>query len=360
MSNWNNIGSEIGRANKRKQIFKDMVSKANDSSRKNKSGLSLDDMVSAQKKELQKHKKQVALVLNNKLNDKDRSVGKDILGHVWKHMKKGGKLKSRRNKRGGMQTKRNPKTYRPTPYNTTGKSNEELIHQLKKVVEYNCGIKFHEPSQEYKEGDMRGCAENILSISHNLWINNGKQFPVEWYSAVIPLKSKGDRYSNEDNYYKLLRSIIFALKENVNKYSKEFLEYFFMQMEESSVTGIYTVDKGSGFDKFLKNNFASYNMPDDGRGTNGTISNSAINQFFLKELRGGGMGDDPVDNKKGNKNEPHNYGFPPEVDLVRGASCVGKTCGFMGSCLSGFCQGGKRKSNTHKRHRKLKKRTHKK
>jgi len=237
-------------------------------------------------------KKTIALTLNRILTEKGvPGVSKDIFDEVWEHYKKGGKKRKRKTKRkggkkrtrktkrkGGAPTKRTHKTHRQTPYDTTDKSNEQLINHLEKVIEENCGIKFDERTQEYKEGEMRGCGENLLSISHQLWINNGKQFPIEWYSTVLPLRSKGDTYNVNDNYYKLLRSVIFSLKNNVDKYSKEFLQYFFMQMEESSVTGIYRVEKGSGFDKFLKDNFKSYD---------GTISNSAINLFFLKELKGG-------------------------------------------------------------------------
>jgi len=196
--------------------------------------------------------------------------------------------------KGGIPTKKTYKNHKPTPYNTSTNSNQELIYNLEKVIENNCGIKWNKIKNDYEEGTMNKCSENLLSISYKLWNNNNKQFPVQWYSTVLPLKSKGTTYNTNDNYYKLLRSIIFNLENNVHKYSKEFLEYFFMQLEETAITGIYTVEKNSGFDKYLEKTFPSYNLPDDGRGTNKTISNSAINQFFLKELKGGS--NDFIDN----------------------------------------------------------------
>lgn len=196
--------------------------------------------------------------------------------------------------KGGIPTKKTHKKYRYTPYDTSVNYNQQLIINLEKVIEKNCGIKWNKTKNDYEEGIMNKCSENLLSISYQLWNNNNKQFPIQWYSIVLPLKSKGSNYNTTDNYYKLLRSIIFNLKNNVDKYSKEFLEYFFMQLEESAITGIYTVEKNSGFDKYLEKTFPSYSLPDDGRGTNKTVSNSAINQFFLKELKGGSK--DFIDN----------------------------------------------------------------
>ena len=161
------------------------------------------------------------------------------------------------------QTKR---TKRNTPNSPTHRSEKELLDHLDHIINKNC--------RDMNKGVKgTGCTNQLLSISYELW-KPTQQLPVEWYSIVMPLKS--EFFEKNTIHYKILRSIALNLDNYVKQYGPNFLNYFLFQLEESSITGIYTIMKG-------RNDGGDIKLDKELQGTphyDGTLSNSSITNMI--------------------------------------------------------------------------------
>jgi len=87
----------------------------------------------------------------------------------------------------------------------------------------------------------RNCTDEYLKKSWKLFTNNGEQLPNEWYVAIGTYLQTWDFTDQHSLYFNILANICQHGKEYVNMYSKRFIEYLLVGMEESAVTGMFDI-----------------------------------------------------------------------------------------------------------------------
>ena len=85
------------------------------------------------------------------------------------------------------------------------------------------------------------CTDGFISLSYQMYKQNGDALPNEWYTAVI----KHLREDDYSNYRSLYFNILVGICLNAMKYKEMYPPKFFsdvlMGMEENAVTGMYDI-----------------------------------------------------------------------------------------------------------------------
>lgn len=87
----------------------------------------------------------------------------------------------------------------------------------------------------------RSCTDKYLELSWKLFTNNGEQLPNEWYIAIGTYLQTWDYTDQHSLYFNILANICQHGHEYTNMYSKKFIEFLLVGMEESAVTGMFDI-----------------------------------------------------------------------------------------------------------------------
>lgn len=181
---------------------------------------------------------------------------------------------------------------RPTPYKTLRSpsiSNKTLLSLLAKCSEYSKKVResienpnrrlckfdkscyrenvehrlsFKHSNENLGQNEIdayRGCTEQFLDKSWELYKRNDNQLPNEWYVAIATYLQTSDYSDHRHLYFNILANICQHGLEYTQKYSKRFIENLLIGMEESAVTGMFDITSRPELMECL----ARMNSPDD-------------------------------------------------------------------------------------------------
>lgn len=125
------------------------------------------------------------------------------------------------------------------------------MNQLESVLSENC--------PNMLKG-IRGtrCIDNTLELLYQLYKKN----ELENALPILEKYVKTEDYKNFKQIHPhLLRAVVLNLDNYIQKYSKQFLNYLFMIMEEHAITGIYFLRHNGNFaDNKLMAKFQTYDV----------------------------------------------------------------------------------------------------